>query len=347
MDLNVLRRFVDNIIFAMNLSNEIPEHIRQEIIRKEKLRLKVFPDVNELNVDVEERFGVKSKSEPRLEPKLGSAIEQDPELTESLIPDDVNAFNAEVEQKLGKQPSHRLQPQIGEQRQKQEPEEEFFDEIVGYGDIKKIMLKCLLSSEREPIHVILDGPPATAKSLFLLQMNGKLENAYYADCTNMTGPGIVKYLFENDVEFLFLDEVEKMNRNEQNVLLNVMETGILTSTKVKQTRTKKIKLSIFATTNDIDALNKPFRSRFMEFSLPPYTYDEFCEIAVKLLEKRYGHNEELSLKIADAVWNGIKSTDVRDMLAIGKLSDSVEWVDFVAQTLQKYKRRDDEYEGYD
>lgn len=49
---------------------------------------------------------------------------------------------------------------------------------------------------------------------------------YYADCTNTTGPGIVDYLFNNDVKFLFLDEVEKMSKADQNVLLNVMEAGM-------------------------------------------------------------------------------------------------------------------------
>jgi replication-associated recombination protein RarA len=287
-----------------------------------------------------------------------------PGLAEGLIPEDVNNFNAEVDKKLGS--ALCLKPSIGpafeevaqtfeelaptsEETTEQtetpelETEEEFFDEIVGYNDIKKIMLKCLIKSDTEPIHVILDGPPASAKSLFLLQMNSRLENSYYADCTNTTGPGIVKYLIEHDVNYLFLDEVEKMNRDEQNVLLNVMETGILTSTKVKQTRTKKMNLSIYATTNDIDAISKPFRSRFLEFSLPEYTEEEFKEIAIKLLNMRYGHDEELALKVADTVWNKIESKDVRDMLQIGKLSDTVEEVDFMAETLQKYKRKD-EYE---
>jgi hypothetical protein len=116
-------------------------------------------------------------------------------------------------------------------------------------------------------------------------------------------------------------------------LLNVMEKGMLTSTK-----SKEMNLSIYATTNDIDSISKPFRSRFLEFSLPQYTYEDFCEIAVKLLNVRYEHPEEISLKIADTVWNKIKSKDVRDILAIGKLSNSVDDVEFVADTLQKYKK---------
>ena len=237
----------------------------------------------------------------------------------------VEEFNAIVSQKL--------QPQT---------EEAFFAMIIGYPDIKKILMKCIHSSDREPVHIILDGPPASAKSMFLETMRQKLEGVHYVDCTNATGPGLVQYLFDNDVRFLLLDEAEKMSKDNQNVLLNVMETGRLTSTKVRKTASKEMNLSIYATTNDIDAISKPFRSRFLEFSLPPYSYDEFCNIAAKLLATRYGHPEDLSLKVADIVWNKLKSKDVRDLLSIGRLSETIDDVDFVVTTVQKYKRRSDE-----
>ena len=283
MDANVLRRFVDNIIFAMNLSEEVPEHIKEEMMR-------------------------------------------------SYHPDVVKDFNDEIYRKL--------RPRLGQQGRQQQQSEDFFNEIVGYVDIKKLLIRCIQS---DSMHVILDGPPASAKSLFLYEMQKNLEEAYFVDCTNASGPGLVDYLFKNDVSYLLLDEVEKMSNSDQNVLLNLLETGILTSTKVKKTGSKRIDISVYATTNDIDAISKPFRSRFMEFSLPPYTYDEFCEIAVNLLKKRYNHDEELSVKIADTIWNKIKSKDVRDLLQVGKLSKTITDVDFVANTLQKYKRKK-EYE---
>ena len=272
---------MDNLAFAMDLNDEIPEHIRQEIVREE------------------------AKGNIRHET--------------------VEEFNALVSQKL--------QPQT---------EEAFFAEIIGYPDIKKLLMKCIQSSDREPVHVILDGPPASAKSMFLMAMKKRLDGVYYVDCTNATGPGLVEYLFNNDVKFLLLDEVEKMPKSDQNVLLNVMETGRLTSTKVRKTASKEMILSIYATTNDVDAISKPFGSRFLEFSLPPYSYDEFCNIAVKLLATRNGHPEELSLKVADIVWNKLESKDVRDLLSIGRLSETIDDVDFVATTVQKYKRRSDE-----
>jgi hypothetical protein len=136
-----------------------------------------------------------------------------------------------------------------------------------------------------------------------------------------------------------------MSKSDQNVLLNVLETGILTSTKVKKTGSKKMDISVYATTNNIDAISKPFRSRFVELSLPGYNFDEFCEIAVKLTEKGDGHDREIAVKIADTVWNELGSGDVRDIIQISKLTKSIDDVEFVAKILQKYRRK--EHEGQD
>jgi ATP-dependent Clp protease ATP-binding subunit ClpA len=46
---------------------------------------------------------------------------------------------------------------------------------------------------------------------------------------------MVNYLFRHNVKYLLRDEVEKMSKSDQNVLLNVLETGVLTSTKVRKT----------------------------------------------------------------------------------------------------------------
>jgi hypothetical protein len=76
----------------------------------------------------------------------------------------------------------------------------------------------------------------------------------------------------------------------------------------------------------------------MELSLPPYTFEDFCDIAVKLLATRYELDEQIALRIAGIVWNKIGSMDVREILQIARLTKSVDDVDFVAETLQKYKR---------
>ena len=130
------------------------------------------------------------------------------------------------------------------------------------------------------------------------------------------------------------------------------KTGMLVETKVSKTRSKQMKnLKVFATTNNVDALTQPLRSRFMEFHLPEYTFDQFCEIARRLLSKRFGHFSQVADEIAAAVWNEMNSKDVRDVLGIAKLVHGVEDVSWIVQTYKKYGRipagRDNSYGDID
>ena len=74
---------------------------------------------------------------------------------------------------------------------------------------------------------------------------------------------------------------------------------------------------MFATSNDIERLSKPLRSRLMEFHLPEYDFDEFREIVVKLAANRYRLNREIADKIASVVWYEMGTKDVRDALQTG------------------------------
>jgi replication-associated recombination protein RarA len=217
------------------------------------------------------------------------------------------------------------------------PEERFFSSIYGYSDIKKLLMRAIVS--KESISILLCGPPASSETVFLMEMMKGLDNACYIDCTNTTGAGLVDRLFNNDIQYLLLDELEKMSKKDQNVLLNVIETGMLIETKISKTRSKQMKnLKVFATTDNVDALSRPLRSRFMEFHLPEYTFDQFCEIARRLIGKRFGHSNEIADEVAAAVWNELNSKDIRNVLAIAKLVHSIEDVSWLVQTFRKYGR---------
>lgn len=99
---------------------------------------------------------------------------------------------------------------------------------------------------------------------------------------------------------------------------------------------KSKNLKVFATTNNLDALSRPLRSRFMEFHLAQYTFEQFSEIARRLLSKRYGHSKQVADEIAAAVWNELGSKDIRNVLSIAKLVHSIEDVSWVVKTSKKY-----------
>ena len=218
------------------------------------------------------------------------------------------------------------------------PEEKFFTNVVGYPDIKKLLLKSVVS--KEPINILLTGPPSSSKTIFLLEMLEGLDQTYFIDAVSASGAGMFEHLFTKNTKYLLIDEIDKMKKNDQAALLNVMETGILSETKLKgKTRQKKMKLWIFATSNDVERLSAPLRSRFMELHLEEYTFEEFIEIVRRLLWKRYGLDVTISEKIGYAVWNKIKSKDVRDAIHIAKLAKSPADVDWLVDVQLRYGKK--------
>ena len=224
---------------------------------------------------------------------------------------------------------------IAYHEQKLTPEEKFFSNVVGYSDIKKLLLKSVVS--KEPVSILLTGLPSSSKTLFLLEMLEGLDDTYFIDAVGASGAGMVDHLFNSSIKYLLIDEIDKMKKNDQATLLNVMETGILSETKLNaKTRQKKMKLWIFATSNDVERLSEPLRSRFMELHLDEYTYEEFIEIVRRLLKKRYHLDANLSEKIGYAVWNQMKSKDIRDAINIAKLTKSATDIDWLVDVQLKY-----------
>ena len=216
-------------------------------------------------------------------------------------------------------------------------EDKFFSNIVGYSDVKKLLLKSIVS--KEPVNILLTGPPSSCKTIFLLEILDTIEGTYFMDATSITSAGMIDYLFEHDTKYLLIDEIDKMKAKDQAALLNAMETGIICETKLNgKTRQKRMKLWIFATSNDVDRLSKALRSRFMELHLKEYAYEEFMDIVRKLFRKRYRMDENISEKIAYAVWNVMNSKDLRDAIQIAKLTKTSSDVDWLVNVKIKYSQ---------
>ena len=279
---SIFKKEIDNLRFALNLDDYIPEHIIDELRSEQEF-------LNEVNSNVGQMF---SKSRPKLKPTYNSY------------------------------------------KQKQIP----FDDILGYDDLKELLTKCL--TIKDSCNVLLSGPPASSKTVFLLSVQKEVSNACFVDGANASGPGLIDYLFEHpDTHVICIDELDKLKKGDQTTLLNLLETGTLSSTKVRKTRSIRMEgVKVIATSNDVDRLIGPLRSRFLELELPEYTWDNFLQVTQKLLQNRHGLDETTSGKIAQVVWSQLKTRDIRDVLTIAKLTKSSEDVEFIAATLQKYKR---------
>jgi hypothetical protein len=56
MDKSVFKRIMDNLAFAMELNDQIPEHIRQEIAREESLEKRSNESIEEFNAIVSRKL---------------------------------------------------------------------------------------------------------------------------------------------------------------------------------------------------------------------------------------------------------------------------------------------------
>jgi len=70
-----------------------------------------------------------------------------------------------------------------------------FDDIIGYDHIKKLFRMALASDSA--MHILLVGPPASAKIMFLTSLMQRLNNSYFADGSGSTKAGMIDCLFEN------------------------------------------------------------------------------------------------------------------------------------------------------
>jgi Holliday junction DNA helicase RuvB len=174
-----------------------------------------------------------------------------------------------------------------------------------------------IKAER-PVHLLLCGPPASAKSLFMRSLT-RLERSYYAVGSSSTKSGIFDYLFEHRPRYFIIDELEKMNKKDQTSLLNLMESGILTELKHYQKRTTQLKTWVFASCNSTDKLLPPLLTRFRDFHFKPYTEEEFVEIVVNVLDREEGVDRTVALIIADGVFNKLKSSNIRECVRIARL----------------------------
>ncbi|MGB6533040.1 MAG: ATP-binding protein, partial [Candidatus Nitrosopolaris sp.] len=177
------------------------------------------------------------------------------------------------------------------------------------------------------------GPPASGKTLFLLGILESKKGVYF-DGSNTTNR-ILDVLEEKRPKIICIGELDKMPRQFQEKLLNFMESGHIKVDQIRKQYDFRIKgAKVFAACNEITRLSKPLQSRFRRLHLPPYTEEQFLDVAAKVLPKL-----KIARAIGKAVWD--QRGDIRDVISIGKLvrkNDGPEEVEQILSTMTKYGR---------
>jgi replication-associated recombination protein RarA len=256
-----------------------------------------------------------SRPEPSINSRMSTNVEEDAQSLSNEVQDPVDAGTIS----------------------KFQNNSQLFSNIVGYGDIKKLF-HLSLSSKDKPVHILLVGPPASAKTLFMLECM-KLERSYFMLGSHSTKSGMIEYLFEKRPRYLIVDEIEHMPLKDQTALLSLMETGIIAETKFQKARNTQLKTWVFATSNATERMLTPLLSRFLVLYFKPYKYGSFKEVTVHLLCHGEGIAEDIATEVADIVWTKLKSKDIRDCVKIANLAKTKEDVKWVVETMKNYSRK--------
>ncbi len=209
---------------------------------------------------------------------------------------------------------------------------DLFECIVGYDDIKKVILKSLKSDK--PVHILFVGPPGSAKSLFLLELERL--GAIFLTAGTSTRVGIRDTIFERLPRFLIIDELDKArDPKDLTALLTWMESGRIIIAKHGLRAERRGKGWVFAACNTDKKIPPELKSRFLVFKLKPYSQEEFVEVVRRVLPKYEGISEELAEYIAKKVSEFSK--DVRDAVKVARLAKTREEVDEVVEILKRYR----------
>lgn len=213
---------------------------------------------------------------------------------------------------------------------------EAMDLIVGFDDLKETIAFAIES--RSHTHVLMEGPPACAKSLFLEALRSSVPGVYLAFGSRTSAAGISDALFVYKPRVLLLDECDKMEHDCFSVLLGLMEGGEVIETKSRRTRGVTLQTQVLAACNSSLKMSREFLSRFdFHPHFPEYTREEFIDVCRGFLNRQEGCPPEIAESIGHYVYD-YKLGDVRKARGVWKLmrAPNEEEIRRVVNLMQKY-----------
>ena len=195
--------------------------------------------------------------------------------------------------------------------------ESIFSDIVGHEDVKELLTACLLAEK--PVHVLLAGPPALAKSLFLWDIERLAgERAIWLVGSATSKAGLWDVVAEKQPQILLIDELDKMNAADTAALLSLMEGGRLVRAKRGRELNMSNQLRVVAASNRLSMLSPELRSRFAIQKLTAYNRRDYLTVVKGVLVTRENLDEELAGEVARRL-DGL-SQDVRDAVRVARLA---------------------------
>ena len=204
-----------------------------------------------------------------------------------------------------------------------------FRMVEGMDDIKYVLEQSIrrqhdtrVTGQDRRIHVLLVGPPGVSKSLLLLEAEKEIpeDRRVFVLGSQVSKAGLRELLLSNpNVDFVLIDELDKMGKEDYDVLLSLMETGRIAVLKYKMQRDVKVMATVIATANYLGRIPVELLDRFLLLYVESYDSQDFVKVATRVLVERGKLEREQAEEIARLCWEyGYRS--IRDVVRVANFA---------------------------
>ena len=195
--------------------------------------------------------------------------------------------------------------------------DDMFEDIIGHPEVKDLLRASLMAEK--PVHVLLAGPPALAKTLFLWDIERAAgERAIWLVGSATSKAGLWDLVAERQPRILEIDELDKMNAADTAALLSMTEGGRLVRAKKGRELDITHPIWVVAATNRLYGLSLELLSRFAVRKIDAYSRTDYQKVVRGVLVRRESVEPELAEEIAQRL-DG-RSQDVRDSVRVARLA---------------------------
>ena len=195
--------------------------------------------------------------------------------------------------------------------------DDMFEDIIGHPEVKDLLRASLMAEK--PVHVLLAGPPALAKTLFLWDIERAAgERAIWLVGSATSKAGLWDLVAERQPRILEIDELDKMNAADTAALLSMTEGGRLVRAKKGRELDITHPIWVVAATNRLYGLSLELLSRFAVRKIEAYSRTDYQKVVRGVLVRRESVEPELAEEIAQRL-DG-RSQDVRDSVRVARLA---------------------------
>lgn len=195
--------------------------------------------------------------------------------------------------------------------------DDMFEDIIGHLEVKEL-LRASLQAEK-PVHILLSGPPALAKTLFLWDIERAAgERAIWLVGSATSKAGLWDLVAERQPRILLIDELGKMNAADTAALLSMMEGGRLVRAKKGRELNIQHLVWVIAAANKTYGLSPELLSRFAVRRIEAYNRSDYQTVVRGVLVRHENVEPELAQEIAQRL-DG-RSQDVRDSVRVARLA---------------------------